>query len=154
MVAGVARGIVVTQAGEGHPLLRDRPRTWDAPAMHATIVDRRPAGMTVLAASSGTPVEAAEIRHGHGLFWGVQYHPEVALAEIADAVRDGSDDLIEQGLARDRSAVDRYATDLETLDRDPDRRDIAWQTGLGVEVTDAARRTREIVNFLRHLSDR
>ena len=30
----------------------------------------------VLARNVDTPVEAAEIRHGNGVFWGVQYHPE------------------------------------------------------------------------------
>ena len=138
MEAGFARRIVASEPGRNHPMLAGRPATWDAPAMHASIVDRLPDGATVLASAPSTPVEAAEIRQGSGIFWGVQYHPELSLGEIADALRRQSDDLIAQGLAEDASAVQRYAASLETLHRAPERRDLAWQLGLDAEVTDAA----------------
>lgn len=148
MEAGVVRGVVRADAGRGHALLEGRPDTWDAPAMHATIVTAMPEGGTVLARAGGTPVEAAEIRQGGGTFWGVQYHPEIALGEIALTLRAQADGLVEEGLARDGDDVDRYADKLRDLDRDPSRRDLAWQTGLGAEVTDPDRRTTEIQNAL------
>ena len=149
MEAGVARGIVRTEAGRDHPMLAGRPEVWDAPAMHATVVDRRPPGLTVLAHAKDTPIEAAEIRSGPGTFWGVQYHPEIAPSEIADTLRAQAGSLVEEGLARDEAAVRRYARDLRDLDRDPSRRDLAWQLGLDEETVDPARRTVEIANFLR-----
>ena len=148
MEAGFARNVVATEAGRAHPLLRGRPDAWDAPAMHATVVDRLPPGATVLARAKGTPVEAAEIRSGPGTFWGVQYHPEIPPAEIADALRRQAKGMIRQGLARDRAAIERYADMLEAVDRDPGRRDLAWQLGLDEEVLDPRRRTVEIRNFL------
>ena len=151
MEAGFARGVVATDAGRDHPMLRGRPAAWDAPTMHSAVVDRLPPGASILAHTRDVPVEAAEIRSGPGIFWGVQYHPELALSEIAAALRGQTDALIRQGLARNEVAIEGYARDLEDLDADPDRRDLAWQLGLDAEVIDIGQRRREIRNFLQHL---
>lgn len=143
--AGFARGIV---ALADHPMLAGRPCAWDAPAMHSSEVDRPAPGTTVLARAPDTPVEAAEIRSGPGVHWGVQYHPELALWEIADALEASAQTLVSQGMARDEAAARGFADTVRTLDRDPSRRDLAWQIGVGAEVTDRRRRGREIVNFL------
>jgi GMP synthase (glutamine-hydrolysing) len=42
-----------------------------------------PEGALALAANNVSPVRAAEVRHGRGIFWGVQYHPELSLFEVA-----------------------------------------------------------------------
>ena len=149
--AGFARGIWRTAAGHDHVLLRGRPGAWDAPAMHSSIVDRLPDGGTILARTVDTPIEAAVIESGPGRFFGVQYHPEITLTEVAEALRGQAGTLVAQDLARDPEAVDRYATTLESLDEDPDRRDLAWQLGLDREVTVLEHRQREITNFLRVL---
>ncbi|PYE85733.1 glutamine amidotransferase-related protein [Pseudoroseicyclus aestuarii] len=151
MEAGFARCVVASDAGRAHPMLQGRPGAWDAPTMHSAMVDRMPAGGTVLASTAEVPIEAAEIRSGRGVFWGVQYHPELALREIAEALRGQSDALVDQGLARSPEVIDSYSRHLEALDADPARRDLAWQLGLDAEVIDKQRRRREIRNFLRHL---
>lgn len=153
MEAGFSRGIVATPAGRDHPMLSGRAGAWDAPAMHSAIVDRLPAGGTCLAGTRHVPNEAAEIRSASGVFWGVQYHPELALGEIADALRGQSSALVDQGLAQDRAAVDRYAGDLDMLEASPGRQDLAWQLGLDAEVIDIRRRRREIENFLGWIAD-
>ena len=154
MEAGIARGIVATQVGRDHPMLAGREMSWDALAMHSTVVDRVPDTMTVLASARGTPVEAAEVRHGNGTFWGVQYHPEVSMTEIADALDAQKAELVEQGLAKDEAAVERYVAALNALHREPDRLDLRWQIGVDEDVADADRRQVEIVNFLRFLRGR
>lgn len=146
--AGFARGIVATDAGRDHPILRGRPVSWNALAMHSSVVDRQPDGMTVLAGTKDTPVEAAEVRFGNGVHWGVQYHPEVSLAEIADAIEAKSDGLIEEGMARNEGEVTRYADVLRTLGDDPSRTDLAWQIGVEDDVVTAEGRRVELRNFL------
>ena len=153
MEAGFARGVAATEAGRVHFLLAGRPPAWTAPAMHTAVVEALPPGGTCLAHAAGTPVEAAEIRSGRGVFWGVQYHPELTLREIAEALSAQSADLVSQGLAEDEAAVARYADALKTLDAEPGRRDLAWQLGLDEEVLEAGRRRREIVNFLRRVAE-
>lgn len=144
-----AREITRTEAGTRHPLLADRPSTWTAPAMHSSVVTRLPPGGFSLAANPDTPIEAAEIRHGPGVFWGVQYHPELSLAEIAASTAHQADDVIDQGLARDKDEVDALAARMRELELMPTRMDIAWQLGLNAEITLFERRTREIENFLK-----
>ena len=146
--AAFARGIVATDAGRDHPLLRGRPLAWDAPAMHSDEVAELPASALILARTTTTPIQAAEIRHAGGTFWGVQYHPELTLAEIAAALRRQSDELVEEKLAADDSAVSEHARRIDALDADPERKDLAWQLGLDRQVTDADFRMREIRNFI------
>lgn len=146
--AGFARDIVPTPDGRDHPMLAGRPPVWTAPAMHSSVVTRAPRGARILASNADTPVEAIEIRQGAAVFWGVQYHPEIDLAEVAASLRRQSDDLVAQGLARDAADLEDHAARLEALNADPARRDLAWQLGLDDELTDAARRMRELDNFL------
>jgi GMP synthase (glutamine-hydrolysing) len=146
--AGFARGITATEAGRDHPLLRGRPVVWDAPAMHSSIIGTMPEGGVVLARTKSTPIQAAEIRSQNGIFWGVQYHPELTIAEIAASLRRQADDLIAQDMARDSTTIEDYAALLDELHNDAARRDIAWRIGIDDELTDAKKRTSELRSFL------
>ena len=146
-----ARRIVMTEEGRAHPLMAGRPGVFDAAAIHSDEVERLPEGATLLATNAVTRVQAAEIRLGEGVFWGVQYHPELPLSEIADALRRQKDDVIEQGLARDGVDVESYAAAIEELGRDPERRDLAWRLGVDEQITDTKRRQSELRNFIERL---
>jgi GMP synthase (glutamine-hydrolysing) len=149
--AGFARRIARQAAGEGHLLLDGRPPAFDAPAVHTDEVEALPPGGTLLASNSVTRVQAAEIRHDGGVFWGVQYHPEISLREVAAALRRQSADLIEHGLARDETDVETHAAVVDALHREPERRDLAWRLGLNEQVTNESARMTELRNFLAHL---
>lgn len=144
-----ARDITRTEAGARHPMLSGRPATWTAPAMHSSVVARLPLGGVTLAANPDTPIEAAEIRHEKGVFWGVQYYPELSPGEIAASTAHQAVDVISQGLARDQGQVDAMTARMRDLDAEPTRADIAWQLGLNPEITIFERRIREIENFLK-----
>ncbi len=75
--AAFARRITPTEAGRSHPLLAGRPAAYDAPTIHSDEVEQLPDGAVLLASNGVTAVQAAEIRHAGGVFWGVQYHPEL-----------------------------------------------------------------------------
>lgn len=149
--AGFARAIVLTEAGRGHPLLAGRPPAYDAAAIHSDEVETLPPGATLLAGNGVSHVQAAEVRFDQGVFWGVQYHPELPLSEIAGALRRQAEDIVKEGLACDTGTVEAYAAKLELLGRDPERRDIAWELGIGPEVAEAPRRQRELRNFIEFL---
>jgi GMP synthase (glutamine-hydrolysing) len=68
--AGVARRIVRQKGAQGHALLDGWPSAFDAPAVHTDEVEELPPGGTLLASKSVTHVQAAEIRHEQGIFWG------------------------------------------------------------------------------------
>jgi GMP synthase-like glutamine amidotransferase len=150
MEAGIARRISATDAGRVHPLLEGRPGSWDAPAVHSDEVEELPPGATLLASNGVTQVQAAEVRFDRGVFWGVQYHPELALGEIAVALRTQVSSLIEAGLAHDDEDVFARADEIEALHHDPDSRALRWRLGVDGELADERSRRREIINFLRH----
>ena len=148
--AGVARRIAATDAGRAHPLLEGRPAAWDAPAIHGDEVEELPAGATLLASNGVTRVQAAEIRHDRGVFWGVQYHPELSIEEVALALRDSAGDLVEAELAGSECEVQAHVDDLLALHAHPDDRAVRWRLGVDGEFAEERRRRCELTNFLRH----
>ncbi len=148
MEAGIARRITPTEAGRHHPLLAGRAPAWDAPAIHGDEVEELPAGATLLAGNAVTRVQAAEIRHGGGIFWGVQYHPELSPGEIAVALRRQASDLIAAGLAHDEARVERRAALLDALHDAPEDRALLWELGLDRQFADEAQRRTELGNFV------
>lgn len=149
--AAFARRITPTEAGRTHPLLAGRPAAYDAPSIHTDEVETLPPGAVLLAENGVTTVQAAEIRFGRGTFWGVQYHPEIGLDEVAGALRRQADGLVEAGLASTPADVEGYAAQIDALHREPERPDLAWRLGLDAQVTDERRRLTELRNFLDHL---
>ncbi|WP_315986490.1 type 1 glutamine amidotransferase [Microvirga sp. Mcv34] len=147
---GLARRITATEAGREHPLIEGRPAAYDAPAIHLDMVTALPGDCTVLAGNAVSPVQAAEIRQDGGVFWGVQYHPEFSLSELAVILGRRTEILVREGFCRTAEDAVAYAQDLSTLDKDPARFDLAWRHGIDAEVLDPQRRTREIRNFIEH----
>jgi GMP synthase (glutamine-hydrolysing) len=145
-----ARKIALTAEGAGHPLHEGRPAVFDAPAVHMDEVGERPPGMVVTATNAVSDVQAATIRHDAGTFWGVQYHPEYGLADIAAVVERYRPILQAEGLAADDDAVTAIVSDLQTLAAAPDRRDLAWRYGLDRDVLDRQARTAELRNWIEH----
>jgi GMP synthase-like glutamine amidotransferase len=153
MEAGIARRISATEEGRAHPLLKGRPASWDAPAIHGDEVEALPPGATLLASNGVTQVQAAEIRFDRGIFWGVQYHPELALREIALSLAAQAADLVEAGLARTELDVEARAAEIDALHEEPDSRALRWRLGVDGEFAEERLRRREIANFLACLPD-
>lgn len=147
---GVARKIVLTEAGRDHLLHDGRDRVFDAAAIHLDEVEARPERMTVTAANGFSDVQAAEIRHGAGTFWGVQYHPEYTLGELAAIIGRNAAKLMSEGFFDTIEDGERYVADLRLLAAEPARTDIAWRLGIDADLTDPARRLTELRNWLDH----
>lgn len=147
---GFARRITPTGAGRKHPLLAGRPASFDAPAIHLDTIVQPPGGATVLASNAYSDVQAAEIRQDGGIFWGVQYHPEFPLAQVAAILGGMVPILIAEGFRKDEAATESWLAELRELDADPARQDLAWAHGLDAEVLDAERRVTELRNFFNH----
>ena len=96
-------------------------------------------------------MQAAEIRVGDAVFWGVQYHPELAPGEIAAALRRHADGLVEAGLAEDEDEVEGQAALFDRLHRDAASRSARWRLGVGDDIAVEARRRTELTNFLTRL---
>ncbi len=152
MEAGISRRIVPTEEGRSHPLLNGRGSCWDAPAIHGDEVEALPATATLLASNAVSQVQAVEIRHDVGVFWGVQYHPELAPGEIAVALRRQAQDIVDAGLAETIEDVERRADQLDVLQHDPGRTTALWALGVDSRFADESNRRLELMNFLKHLA--
>jgi GMP synthase (glutamine-hydrolysing) len=147
---GIARNIALTDAGRTHPLLAGRPAAFDAPAIHLDIITAASGDMTVLASNALTPVQAAEIRHDGGTFWGIQYHPEFSLHETATIMMRLSEGMAHEGFVRTKEEGEAYCHELMSLHADRTRSDLAWKHGLDAQVLDDELRLTEIRNWLAH----
>ncbi len=148
---GIARKIALTPEGRAHPLYRGKADVFDAFISHYDEVTALPPGGVRLAGNAFTHVQAVDVKSGKGVFWGLQYHPEYDLHEMARLVWCRIDRLIKDGLFADREAGETYVQRMEALHRDPRRKDLAWALGVDDDVMDASVRCIEVVNWIEHL---
>jgi GMP synthase (glutamine-hydrolysing) len=148
---GFARKITLSPAGRKHPMHATRDVVFDAPAIHSDIVTRLPQGSIVTAYNAMSEVQAAEIRLGRGVFWGVQYHPEYGLHDVAAVIRRYGQTLLAEGLFSDTAELERHAADLSTLTANEQRRDIAWRLGFGDDIMKQNVRQAELSNWIASL---
>jgi len=109
-----------------------------------------PVDVTVLAKNSLTAVQAAEIRHEGGVFWGVQYHPEFSLQELSVILDRYKPTLLAEGFVQSDLDHAAYVAELRAMGEDPTRRDLAWKHGLDAEILDPTKRLTELRNFIAH----
>jgi GMP synthase (glutamine-hydrolysing) len=144
---GFGRRITLTSPGRDHAMFQGKPEVFEACTVHVDTVDSLPSGSTPLA-HNDMGLQAAEIRHKHGVFWGVQYHPEYSCAEIAAMARRYADVLIRDKLVKDQAELDSLAADLVALNDNPDDARLAWRFGVGTSITDTSIKLAELRNWL------
>jgi len=83
--------------------------------------------------------------------WGVQYHPEYSLKELAAIVRRTGIRLVEEGFFATEDDLIGYANELMTLDREPSNRPLAWRHGIDGAVLDRRLRIKEVANWIERM---
>jgi len=148
---GIARKITLTDAGRDHPMYAGKAAVFDAFTSHDDEIVKLPADAVVLSSNAWTAVQALCVRHEAGEFWGLQYHPEYDLHEMARLIYCRIDKLTGLGFFADRDAALLYIDRLEQLHADPTRQDLAWELGIDGDVADEHTRTIEVRNWIDHL---
>jgi GMP synthase (glutamine-hydrolysing) len=145
---GIARAITLNDQGRAHKMFEGKASVFDAIATHYDEVIDLPDNAVLLASNDMSRVQAVEIVDGDKVFWGVQYHPEYDLRQIAAILRRRAGPMVNDGLARSIEEIEAMAADLIALHEDPARRDIAWRYGIGQNVLDHTIHRREFNNWL------
>jgi len=145
---GFGRGIRLTEAGRKHPMYVGKLDVFNAPTVHLDEVEALPPGATVLATNAVSDIQSAEIRTNGSVAWAVQYHPEYPLREVAAITRRIGSRLIEEGFFADVADIKTFSDDLDTLDRDPDCKRLAWRHGISKNVLDKKLRVSEVANWI------
>lgn len=148
---GIARKIMLTPEGRGHPLYIGKPGVFDAFISHEDEITHLPEGAVNLAGNPFTTVQAVAVTFKGGTLWAVQYHPEYDLHELARLTYCRLDRLIGMGFFSDREAGLDYVAKLEALHQDPSRRDLAWLLGVDADVMNEDVRLVEVRNWIDHL---
>jgi len=144
---GFARRIVLSDAGQEHPLFAGKPMVFEAPAVHRDEISVLPAGAEILAINE-FGVQAASFAFGRGSFWGVQYHPEYDYLDIAAAAERYAESLIAEGIFCDSSALATFAAELRYLQANPSDTTLLWKHALGPAMHNESLRLLEIRNWL------
>jgi GMP synthase (glutamine-hydrolysing) len=147
---GFGRRIKLTDDGRKHTMYVGKPEVFNAPTVHLDEVETLAPGTTLLATNETSNVQSVEIRVNGAVAWGVQYHPEYPLREIAAIVRRIGLRLIDEGFFLDSKEIATFAGDLDTLDRNPNEKRLSWRYGISRNVLDKRLRTGEIANWLQY----
>jgi GMP synthase (glutamine-hydrolysing) len=147
---GFGRRIKLTEPGRKHPMYVGKHEVFNAPTVHLDEVETVAPGTTVLATNEVSDVQSAEIRVNGSVAWGVQYHPEYPLREIAAIVRRIGLGLIKEGFFLDTKEIATFADDLVTLDHNPAEMRLAWRYGISKNILEKKLRTGEVANWLEY----
>jgi GMP synthase (glutamine-hydrolysing) len=148
---GIARKISLTPEGRAHPLYFGKKAVFDAFISHDDEVTHLPPGGLMLASNGHTHVQSVAVTHQSGIFWGLQYHPEYDLHELARLCYCRKQKLVDKGFFRDLDAAQTFVDQLEALHQDPSRKDIAWLLGIDEDVMNEDIRRAETRNWIDHL---
>jgi len=111
-----------------------------------------PIAGTVLAGNAHSTVQAAVVPVGRSEVWGVQYHPEFDLGQMALLMKLYASDMVAQGYYADRADLDAGNGKWQALAADPGNAGLAWQLGLDRDTIDDGFRRLEIANWLARVS--
>jgi GMP synthase (glutamine-hydrolysing) len=121
---------------------------FNAPTVHLDEVVTMAPESVLLSSNAVSQVQAIELKAGNSVAWGVQYHPEYPLSEVAAIVRRIGVRLIDEGFFLDAVDVRQFSEDLDALDKNPADKRLAWRHGISKNVLDKKRRTGEIANWI------
>ncbi len=148
---GIARKVSLTPEGRAHPLYIGKPSVFDAYISHDDEITHLPPGGLLLASNAFSRVQAVSVTHKGGIFWGLQYHPEYDLHELARLCYCRKQKLTNKGFFQNLEAAQNYVDLLESLHQDPSRKDIAWLLGIDDDVMNADIRLTEVRNWITQL---
>jgi len=148
---GLARKTRLTEAGRAHPMYEGKPPVFDGIVGHRDEITELPSCATLLAVGTYVRIQAIEVQHLNGTFWGLQYHPEFSLIELARIIGGNTKKLAEEGFFATPEEAGLYAERLLALHHNPDRKDLRWQMGIDDDLLDQQVRQREFYNWLKHL---
>ena len=145
---GIARKIQLTPEGRSHPLYAGKPSVFDAFISHVDEVTHWPSTAVLLASNQFTHVQAAAVTYEAGTFWGLQYHPEYDLHEMARLIFCRREILTKLGFFQDVDQALAHIEKLEALHDDPTRQDLAWALGIDDDILRPEIRQCEVGNWI------
>ena len=148
---GVARKVYLTDEGRQHPMYDGKPPVFDGFISHDDHITGLPDGALHLAGNSFTNVQAVAVNYKKGSFWATQYHPEYNLFEMARLIEAREVKLTREGYFKNHEDMVNLVEQLDTIFKDPSRKDLRWQYNIDEDLLDDKIRETEFINWLNKL---
>lgn len=148
---GIGRKMRLTQAGLVHPMYAGKVPVFDGFVSHDDEVKKLPDCATLLAGNDFSDIHAVEVRYKRGVFWGLQYHPEYDVHEMARLIVAREPKLVSLGLFKGHEDLTDYVDKLEALHKEPDRKDLRWQLAIDDTILSTPVRQCEFINWIDRL---
>ena len=148
---GIARKLRLAADGIGHPFYAGKPHVFDGFISHLDEIVTLPPGSLLLASGDFTHVQSIEVRHKKGVFWGIQYHVEYDLSEMASLIVAREQKLVPEGFFRDHDDLVTHVGRMKALAKDPNRKDLRFQLGIDDDILDPGIRECEFGNWINRL---
>lgn len=148
-----ASGIRLHEDMRSHAMHRGRPDMFDAFAFHSDEVTMLPPGSTVTA-SNDYFIQAAEIRCGKSVFWGVQYHPELTGPGLAGFLRGSANELVAGGRYENEREIESAASALDSFAPEATVSEHESHHFSRIHVSSFNFRPIEIINWIDYISGR
>ena len=148
---GLGRKIYLTSEAHNHPMFEGKPHVFEGFVSHDDMVTELPPGGTLLAGNGFARVQALAVTHKKGTFWATQYHCEYNLHEMARLIVARERKLVAAGFFRGHEDLIDLVERMESLAREPDRKDLRWQLAIDDDVLSDSIRQCEFVNWINKL---
>jgi len=145
---GVARKVFLTDEGKKHPMYEGKKVVFDGFISHDDMITKLPKGATSLASNDFTEIQAVEVVHEKGVFWATQYHPEYNLYVLARLIISREELLTRENYTHNHEYLIDFVEELETIYKDPSRKDLRWKLGIDDDLLSDDIRELEFVNWL------
>jgi len=148
---GIGRKIRLTAEGLQHPMFEGKPPVYNGFISHLDEVTKLPPAGVLLASNDFTHVQAIEVKRAKGIFWGLAYHPEYDLHEMARLIIARAAKLVAEGFFQSHENLVQYVEKLEMLHQNPNRKDLRWQLDIDDDVLSDQVRQVEFRNWINKL---
>ena len=145
---GIATKIMLTDQGWKHAMMKDKPVVYAHFVSHDDQVVDLPEGATLLAGNDWSVVQAVAVKFKKGVFWGVQYHPEYNLHEVARLILAREERLIKQGWFKDHDDMVAYVEKFEAVHADPTLKHVRWQLKIDDGIVEDDIRECDFINWI------
>ncbi len=113
MEFGISDPIELTEAGKNHPCFQGRNDRFHVLSIHRDEVIKTPENSTILAKNKHSKIQALTFKYRKSEFFGVQYHPEFTVSDMAYISRNMAGNLIEEGFFNSIEDVETFASNME-----------------------------------------
>ena len=105
---GIARDVILTDAGTKHNLYKSKPKKFNAPGFNFDEVEVPPKNSVLLASTKINRFAALHFTAGKSEVWGLQYHPEIPYSYMIRLLKHRKKRLIDNKSFKNENELNKH----------------------------------------------